>query len=91
MHWWAFLGLILALLSLAADVGMIEFPNKALIGKLEGGCPTILTTFLFIIVFGILVRMFQMEKRKEKEILQSEIEGLENRVEELEKDKPPVQ
>ena len=86
MHWWVLIGIIVAFLAFMADLGMVEFPNKPVIPALSGGSPTILTMLLFLIVFGILGRMLQMARRREKEFLQSQVVELKERIGELEKE-----
>ena len=86
MHWWVLIGIIVTFLAFMADLGMVEFPRKPVIPALSGGSPTILTMLLFLIVFGILGRMLQMARRREKEFLQSQVVKLKERIEELEKE-----
>jgi hypothetical protein len=84
MHWWALAGLVVAIFAFMGDLGWLEFPNKPIIPALPGGCPTIVTMLLFIVVLGILGRIFQMSRRGEKESLRQQIHRLETRIKELE-------
>ncbi len=88
MHWWALIGVILAMTAFMGDLGMLEFPRQLVVPALAGGSPTYHTLFLFLIVFGVLGRMLQMERRREKETLRERVATLQKRVEELEKEKP---
>ncbi len=88
MHWWALVGVVLSMTAFMADLGMLEFPRQPVVPTLAQGSPTYHTLFLFLVVFGILGRMLQMERRREKESLRERVVTLQKRVEELEKEKP---
>ncbi len=87
MHWWALVGVVLAITAFSADLGMLDFANKPVIPALPQGSPSFHTLFLFLIVFGILGRVLRMEKRKEKETLRARVKELQERVDQLEKKK----
>ena len=87
MHWWALVGVILSMTAFMADLGMLEFPRQPVVAALAEGSPSYHTFFLFLVVFGILGRILQMERRREKESLRERVETLQKRVEELEKEK----
>ncbi len=87
MHWWALIGVILSMTAFMADLGMLAFPNQPVVPALAEGSPSYHTLFLFLILFGILGRILQMERRREKESLRERVATLQNRVDELEKEK----
>ena len=87
MHWWALVGVMLAMTAFMTDLGMVELPGRPVIPALAGGSPTYQTLFLFLIVFGILGRILKMERIREKETLRERVKKLQGRVEELEKEK----
>lgn len=86
MHWWVLIALLLGLTGYMGDLGMMEFPRQPVIA-LTGAGPTFQTLCMFLVVFGLLGRMLQMERRKEKETLRARLKTLEKRIDELQRGK----